>query len=151
MKFRVIIGITGVEKKILAVFLSVLLSVMFGAPFVITAANSEGTTLIMGTTDAVESAVDPAQAYDFFGWEIIQNTGCTLVDIDPGSGAGAEDFTPSLATSWDVSDDGLTWDFTLRQDVFFDDNVTEFNATHVKYSFDRNEIQFRQEHGNCQS
>jgi len=52
-------------------------------------------TLIMGTTDAVESAVDPAQAYDFFGWEIIQNTGCTLVDIDPGSGAGAEDFTPN--------------------------------------------------------
>ena len=95
-------------------------------------------TLIMGTTDAVESAVDPAQAYDFFGWEIIQNTGCTLVDIDPGSGAGAEDFTPSLATSWSVSGDGLTWTFNLRQGVYFDDNVTEFNATHVKYSFDRN-------------
>ncbi|MDH5438595.1 MAG: ABC transporter substrate-binding protein [Candidatus Bathyarchaeota archaeon] len=95
-------------------------------------------TLIMGTTDTVESAVDPAQAYDFFGWEIIQNTGCTLVDIEPGSSATPEDFTPSLATDWDVSDDGLTWDFTLRQGVYFDDNVTEFNATHVKYSFDRN-------------
>ena len=95
-------------------------------------------TLIMGTTDAVESAVDPAQAYDFFGWEIIQNTGCALVDIRPGSGAGAEDFLPSLATSWLVSDDGLNWTFNLRQDVYFDDNATEFNATHVKYSFDRN-------------
>jgi len=49
-------------------------------------------TLIMGTTDTVESAVDPAQAYDFFGWEIIQNTGCTLVDIEPGSSATPEDF-----------------------------------------------------------
>jgi peptide/nickel transport system substrate-binding protein len=95
-------------------------------------------TLIMGTTDAVESAIDPAQAYDFFGWEIIQNTGCTLVDIRPGSGAGVEDFLPSLATSWDVSTDGLTWTFNLRHDVYFCDNVTEFNATHVKYSFDRN-------------
>jgi len=95
-------------------------------------------TLIMGTTDTVESAIDPAQAYDFFGWEIIQNTGCTLVDIRPGSGAGAEDFLPSLATSWSVSDDGLNWTFNLRQDVYFDDNATEFNATHVKYSFDRN-------------
>ncbi len=95
-------------------------------------------TLIMGTTDTVESAIDPAQAYDFFGWEIIQNTGCTLVDIEPGSGATADDFTGSLATDWSVSDDGLTWTFTLREGVLFDDNATEFNATHVKYSFDRN-------------
>ncbi len=95
-------------------------------------------TLIMGTTDAVESALDPAQAYDFFGWEIIQNTGCGLVEIRPGSSAGADDYLPSLATSWDVSDDGLTWDFTLRESVYFDDDVTEFTADHVKYSFDRN-------------
>ena len=95
-------------------------------------------TLIMGTTDAVESAIDPAQAYDFFGWEIIQNTGCGLVEIRPGSSAGAEDYLPSLATDWDVSDDGLTWDFTLREDIYFDDDVTEFTADHVKHSFDRN-------------
>lgn len=95
-------------------------------------------TLIMGTTDAVESALDPAQAYDFFGWEIMQNTGCTLIDIRPGvESVTAADFIPSLATSWEESEDGLSWDFTLRQGVFFDDNVTEFNATHVKYSFDR--------------
>jgi len=42
------------------------------------------TELIMGTTDSVESAIDPARAWDFFGWEIIQNTGCTLVEIEPG-------------------------------------------------------------------
>ncbi len=103
------------------------------------AANQEETTLIIGTVDSTgpESTLDPAQAYDLFGWEIIQNTGCTLVDIRPGSSAEAEDFLPSLATSWSVSLDGLTWDFSLRQGVYFDDDVTEFNASHVKYSFDR--------------
>ena len=92
--------------------------------------------LIMGTTDSVESAIDPSRAWDFFGWEIIQNTGCTLVEIEPGSSAKEEDFNPALATDWTLSEDGKTWTFTLRQGVLFEDG-TEFNATHVKYSFDR--------------
>jgi len=99
-------------------------------------APEEEKILIMGTTDAVESAIDPSRAWDFFGWEIIQNTGCTLVEIEPGSSATEEDFNPALATDWTLSDDGKTWTFTLREGVLFEDG-TEFNATHVKYSFDR--------------
>jgi peptide/nickel transport system substrate-binding protein len=95
-------------------------------------------TLIMGTTDSVESVLDPAQAYDFFGFEIVQATGSGLVDIQPGTphNASVEDIVPALATSWSVSDDGLHWTFNLRQGVKFSDG-TEFNATHVKYTFDR--------------
>ncbi len=94
--------------------------------------------LIMGTTDSVETNIDPAEAYDFFGWEIIQATGCGLVQIKEGTpyGAGAKDVMPSLATKWSVSNDGLTWTFDLREGVKFSDG-TEFNATHVKYSIDR--------------
>jgi len=92
--------------------------------------------IIMGTTDSVESAIDPSRAWDFFGWEIIQNTGCTLVEIEPGSSATAEDFEPALATDWDLSADEKTWTLTLRQGVLFEDG-TEFNASHVKYSYDR--------------
>ncbi len=99
-------------------------------------APAEEKILIMGTTDSVESAIDPSRAWDFFGWEIIQNTGSTLVEIEPGSAATAEDFNPALATDWSVSGDGLTWTFTLREGVEFEDG-TEFNASHVKYSFDR--------------
>jgi peptide/nickel transport system substrate-binding protein len=95
-------------------------------------------TLIMGTTDSVETGLDPALAYDFFGWEIIQATGSGLVDIRPGTpkGASADDIIPALALNWSSTTDGLHWTFNLRQGVKFADG-TEFNATHVKYTFDR--------------
>ena len=95
-------------------------------------------TLIMGTTDSVETNIDPAEAYDFFGWEIILNTGATLVDIAPGTphGAGLEDITPALATDWTISADGKTYTFNVRKGVKFYDG-REFTADDVKYSIDR--------------
>jgi len=93
-------------------------------------------TLVMGTTDSVETCLDPARAYDYFGWEIIQSVGCGLVEYKAGATGSIDDIIPSLATSWNVSSDGLVWTFNLRQGVHYDDG-TEFNATHVKYTFDR--------------
>lgn len=43
---------------------------------------------------------------------------------------------PLLATEWEASEDGLTWTFTLRDDVTFHDGET-FNAEAVKFSLDR--------------
>lgn len=94
-------------------------------------------TLVMGTTDSVESCLDPARAYDYFGDELIQSLGCGLVQYKANATTGVgDDIVASLATSWSVSDDGLVWTFNLRQGVKYDDG-TEFNATHVKYTFDR--------------
>jgi peptide/nickel transport system substrate-binding protein len=93
-------------------------------------------TLIIGTTDSVETCLDPARAYDFFGWEIIQSLGCPLVEYKAGATGSAEDLIASLATSWEPSADGLQWTFDLRQGVKYDDN-TEFTADDVKYTFDR--------------
>ena len=42
----------------------------------------------------------------------------------------------ALATQWTVSDDGLTYTFTLAQDVLYHDG-TRFDAEDVKFSFDR--------------
>jgi len=93
-------------------------------------------TLVMGTTDSVETCLDPAEAYDYFGWEIIRSLGSGLVDYRPGA-TGPSDIIADLATSWSVSSDGMQWTFTLRQGVKYDDGTT-FNATDVKYTFDRN-------------
>jgi len=43
---------------------------------------------------------------------------------------------PGLARSWDISDDGLTYTFTLAEGVLFHDG-TSFDATDVKFSLDR--------------
>jgi len=89
-------------------------------------------TIIIGTTDSVQTTIDPADAYDYFGINIIQNVGDGLVDYIPGT----TQYAPALATSWSVSSDGLTWTFNLREGVRFPDG-TPFNASVVKYSIDR--------------
>ena len=45
-------------------------------------------------------------------------------------------FKPWLATSWSVSSDGKAYTFKLRDNVKFQDG-TPFDATAVKYNFDR--------------
>ena len=90
-------------------------------------------TIVVGTTESAESTLDPAEAYDYFGWCILQQIGSTLVGVRPGSTTGV-DYVPELAVSWNVSEDSTIWDFNLRQNVTFSDG-TEFNVTHLKYSF----------------
>lgn len=47
-----------------------------------------------------------------------------------------ETIVPSLAKSWTVSEDGLTWTFTLQEDVTFHDG-SKFNADAVTFNFNR--------------
>jgi cationic peptide transport system substrate-binding protein len=61
-----------------------------------------------------------------------------LLDFDPDSGR----IVPSLASSWLVSDDGLTYAFQLRRDVRFHttgyfEPSRNFNADDVIFSIDR--------------
>src|SRR3712207_7924567 len=50
----------------------------------------------------------------------------------------SEDLTmePSLAESWETSEDQLTWTFTLREGVTFHDG-SEFDSADVVYSYRR--------------
>ncbi len=58
----------------------------------------------------------------------------TLLEVNqPGS---EKPFTPMLAESYTVSDDGLTWNFKLRKGVKFSDGAP-FNAEAVKFSVER--------------
>jgi peptide/nickel transport system substrate-binding protein len=56
----------------------------------------------------------------------------TLVYEDPATGK----FVPGLAQSWQISDDGKIYTFSLRKDVKFHDG-TPFNAAAVKVNLDR--------------
>ena len=90
-------------------------------------------TIVIGTTDTVQTTLDPADAYDYFAQSVIMtNIANGLVEYIPGT----TQYVPALATDWKVSSDGLTWTFNLRQGVKFADG-TPFDANVVKYSIDR--------------
>ncbi|KQM11675.1 hypothetical protein AOA80_06450 [Methanomassiliicoccales archaeon RumEn M1] len=88
-----------------------------------------------GTIGGNHESLDPAVDYETVGGEILQNVYETLVFYN---GASSSDLKPMLAAEmpW-ISEDGLTYNFTLRQGVMFSDNKTEMTAEDVKYSFDR--------------
>jgi peptide/nickel transport system substrate-binding protein len=99
----------------------------------LTSAPTTKDTIVIGTTDTVQTTLDPADAYDYFAQSVIMtNIADGLVEYIPGT----TQYVPALATDWKVSSDGLTWTFNLRQGVKFADG-TPFDANVVKYSIDR--------------
>jgi peptide/nickel transport system substrate-binding protein len=71
-----------------------------------------------------------------FSTEVVYLANCYEPLIYANAPGSAEPFSPALATSWEVSSDGLEWTFKLREGVTFHDG-TPFNAEAVKYSIDR--------------
>jgi len=89
--------------------------------------------VIVGTTDTVQT-LDPAKCYSFYCSNIYNNTGETLVSYPPGSAQIA----PQLAKSMpEISDDGLTYTFELREGVTFHDG-SKMTSEDVKFSLNRN-------------
>lgn len=107
--------------------------------YVLTTPPPAHSQLVMGTTDSCETGMDPAYAYDFFGWEMIQAVSSGLVEYRPGTTGATSDIVPALATSWTTSTDGMVWTFNLRHGVLYESG-REFTAADVKYSFDRGNI-----------
>jgi ABC-type transport system substrate-binding protein len=80
---------------------------------------------------------DPALAYETFGGQIIQNTYDSLIFYDredPNS------FVPQLADSWEVSEDGLTYTFHIREGVTFHDGA-ELTASDFAFTLQRGILQ----------
>lgn len=84
-----------------------------------TPASGSTDTIIIGTTDEVNS-LDAADAYATHDWEVIKNTGVALMSYEPGT---ANLVPGAAAAEPEVSDDGLTYTFTLRDDLQFADGT----------------------------
>lgn len=97
-----------------------------------TSTVSNKNTLIVGTTDTVQSTLDPADAYDQFAADMLNNIGAGLVGYKPGT----SQYVPALATSWNASADGTVWTFNIRQGVTFSDG-SAFDANTVNYTVNR--------------
>ena len=89
-----------------------------------------GTFVFAASSDPV--MLDPAFASDGETFRVARNIFEGLVGTEPGTAEPA----PLLAESWEQSEDGLSYTFTLKDGVTFHDG-TEFNAEAVCANFDR--------------
>lgn len=93
--------------------------------------GGEGGTFVFAGS-AEPELLDPAFAADGETFRVARQIFEGLVGTEPGTA----DPAPLLATSWENSEDGLTYTFQLRDDVTFHDD-TAFNAEAVCANFDR--------------
>lgn len=77
--------------------------------------------------DTMDPHRTPSRHMWIVGWAIYDPL---IISTDKG------EIFPNLAKSWEISPDGLTYTFKLRDDVKFHDG-TKFNAAAVKYNYDR--------------
>lgn len=89
-----------------------------------------GGTLKLGV-QADPAELDPHLTQLTAAWHVIEHVYENLVTTDETLAP-----VPALAESWDISDDGVTYTFHLRQGVTFH-NGRAFVADDVKYSFER--------------
>jgi peptide/nickel transport system substrate-binding protein len=89
-----------------------------------------GTFVFAGSAEP--ELLDPAFASDGETFRVARQIFEGLVGTEPGTA----DPAPLLATEWETSEDGLTYDFTLQTGVKFHDG-TDFNAEAVCFNFDR--------------
>ncbi|MCE7026904.1 ABC transporter substrate-binding protein [Jiella avicenniae] len=94
-------------------------------------AQTPPNVLIVGQI-AEPKSLDPQAVTATNDFRILMNVYDGLVRFKKGT----LEVEPALAKSWDISEDGKTYTFHLRDDVTFQDG-TPFNAEAVKFTFDR--------------
>lgn len=91
----------------------------------------QGGSIVVTYKDDIVT-LDPAIGYDWVNWSMIKSLFSRLMDYKPGT----SELMPSLAESYEISKDGLTYTFKLRKGVKFH-NGREVVAGDVKYSIER--------------
>lgn len=92
--------------------------------------NSTGSKLVIAETVAPQTfdPIQSSQIATMYAWQLVYNG---LVKVD-----GEGNIQPEIATEWAVSDDRLTYDFTIRSGAKFSDG-SPLTADDVEFSFQR--------------
>jgi len=115
----------------MSVALLLMVGLVLSGVSVVLADAQYGGTLVFGSSGDA-SRLDPADVTDGESIQRMDNIFEGLVEYKPGT----TEVQPCLATSWEVSEDGLKFTFHLRKGVKFHDG-TAFNADAVVFSFAR--------------
>jgi peptide/nickel transport system substrate-binding protein len=99
---------------------------------VLSVAAQDEKVLVIGHAESTDS-LDPARGYTQTTGIVLKATYSTLVTFPDKDASSIE---PMLATKWSVSDDGLTYTFTLRDDVKFASG-NPLTADDVAFSINR--------------
>lgn len=97
------------------------------------ASGSDGSDELRMAISSEMSTLDPQTVYQYDGNQVLTAAYEGLLSYSSDS---SDEIVPMLAQSYDVSDDGLTYTFHLRDDVTFADGRTMTSAD-VKASFER--------------
>ncbi|MGD8485633.1 MAG: ABC transporter substrate-binding protein [Chloroflexota bacterium] len=92
--------------------------------------EGSGGTLV-AAIGAEPDQLDPQVTSAYVSFQVLENVFDTLVEPDENL-----EMVPSLAESWEVSEDGLTYTFQLRDDVTWHDG-SPLTAADVVYSYGR--------------
>jgi peptide/nickel transport system substrate-binding protein len=102
------------------------------APSADASAPKPGGTLVVAIPSDI-NRTDAALVDDASSSYVLQQIMEGLVTLAPGSGS---EIVGQLADSWEISADGLTYTFKLKEGVKFQDG-TDFNADAAKFNFER--------------
>ncbi len=124
---------SGISKVVAVVAALVIIVAVVGIAYVYQAKRvpAEKKVIIIGTTDRVTD-LDPANAYDFFTWEVLSNIAEGFFKYEPTT----LELKPALAESYEVQEGGKVWVLKLRKGLKFRDG-TELTADVVKWSIER--------------
>ncbi len=104
---------TAYSKLLSGAAIGLAVAVTGGAAFAETPPNM---LVIANRIDDITS-LDPAQSFEFAGSDVLRNVYGNLVNFDPLK--LDQGFQPDLATSWEVSEDGKSITFTMREGMTF--------------------------------
>ena len=105
-----------IEPTLRRVGLAAMAGLMLSAAPSVLLAETPADTLVIA--DAIDDIVslDPHEAYEFSGLDVVNNVYDGLIELDPASPTGPQ---PGLAESWAVSEDGMTFTFKMKSGVTF--------------------------------